>query len=296
MAQSHGIVLNGIHEPWAHRIAANGLEFRYLDWGGDGPAILFLHGGGQNARTWDLVCAQLHSRYHCYALDLRGHGESGGEHLQRNDLQTHAGDVREVVSELGLSRVALVGMSLGGLTMMHYAPDNPPELAAAVFVDVAPTTRNRGREAAHAFARGPMEFDSFEAVLEEAMRINPYRPRLHHEYGLRFSFTERADGKWVRKRHIDNPPAEMNVSEAQRSQLARDWEAMWKAVARIQCPALVVRGGESLVIYDEDLQRFAEVLPKGRRITIPGASHTVQGDKPKPLAEALIAFFDEVGY
>lgn len=289
-------MLGDMREPDSRRVVIKGCGFRFLDWGGGGPPVLFLHGGGQNARTWDLVCAQLQSRYHCFALDLRGHGESDGDPTLRNDLETHGDDIREIVAAIGLSKLALVGMSLGGLSMMHYAPKNPPELAAAVFVDVAPTTRNRGREAAHAFARGPMEFESFEAVVEEALKVNPYRPKIHHEYGLRFSFNRRTDGKWVRKKPHAPVRPQVEMSEEELREMRARWERMWDEVAKIACPALVVRGGESLVIYDEDLIRFAGVLPKGRAITIPQASHTVQGDKPKALADALLDFFGAVGY
>ena len=38
--------------------------------------IVFLHGGGLTAHTWDNVCLGLHSDYRCYALDLRGHGKT----------------------------------------------------------------------------------------------------------------------------------------------------------------------------------------------------------------------------
>src|SRR5919108_6028446 len=53
------------------------MRFHYLDWGNRHlPTIVFLHGGGLNAHTWDLVCLALRGDYHCLALDQRGHGDS----------------------------------------------------------------------------------------------------------------------------------------------------------------------------------------------------------------------------
>ena len=63
--------------PEEHRVAINGLGFRYLDWGTKGlRPILFLHGGALTAHTWDLCCLALRNDYHCMALDQRGHGDS----------------------------------------------------------------------------------------------------------------------------------------------------------------------------------------------------------------------------
>jgi pimeloyl-ACP methyl ester carboxylesterase len=51
-------------------------RFHYLDWGGSGTPIIFLHGGGINAHTWDCVAVMLRDRFRCVALDQRGHGDS----------------------------------------------------------------------------------------------------------------------------------------------------------------------------------------------------------------------------
>jgi pimeloyl-ACP methyl ester carboxylesterase len=61
-------------------------------------------------------------------------------------------------------------------------------------------------------------------------------------------------------------------------------------LAKVTCPALVVRGAESDVFHDEDAERLAERLPDGRYVTIPKAGHTVQGDSPKDLAAAIRKF------
>jgi pimeloyl-ACP methyl ester carboxylesterase len=45
---------------------------------------------------------------------------------------------------------------------------------------------------------------------------------------------------------------------------------------------------------EEDARQFAEAIPRGRWIAIPGAGHSVQGDQPKALVEALRAFLEEI--
>jgi pimeloyl-ACP methyl ester carboxylesterase len=69
---------------------------------------------------------------------------------------------------------------------------------------------------------------------------------------------------------------------------------LWAAVPNVSCPALVVRGGNSDVLLDEDAEKLAARLPQGSWVRIEGAGHTVQGDQPRLLVEALGPFFDSV--
>ena len=66
--------------------------------------------------------------------------------------------------------------------------------------------------------------------------------------------------------------------------------------AKITCPTLVVRGGESNILSDENAERFANTLPDGRWISVPGAGHTVQGDQPAQLVREMRGFLTEIDY
>ena len=82
-------------------------------WGApDGPAVLFLHGGGQTRHAWGGTAVLMAAAgWHAISVDLRGHGESAWtEQYQRMDF---GGDVIEIVKQLG-SEPMLVGASLGG--------------------------------------------------------------------------------------------------------------------------------------------------------------------------------------
>lgn len=62
--------------PTSRHLEINGLKFHYLDWGGDGPPLVMLHGLTGHAHTWDHTAAALSARYHVCALDQRGHGDT----------------------------------------------------------------------------------------------------------------------------------------------------------------------------------------------------------------------------
>src|SRR5262245_1878470 len=76
-AELAGLEIPEFVAPEHHDVVLGGLRLHYLDWGTAGhPPALFLHGGGQTARTWDLCCLALRPELRCIALDQRGHGDS----------------------------------------------------------------------------------------------------------------------------------------------------------------------------------------------------------------------------
>ena len=77
-------------------IALDGVRLSYLDWGGVGDPIVFLHGGALTAHSWDLVCIGLRDAHRCIALDLRGHGDSDWSDDYR--IETATADVAALVA------------------------------------------------------------------------------------------------------------------------------------------------------------------------------------------------------
>src|SRR5438552_15884787 len=92
-----GMAIEDFVVPTEHQVALGRMRFRYLDWGGRGTPVLFLHGGGLTAHTWDLVCLALRSEYRCLALDLRGHGDSEWSPEMDYGLEAHRDDVDALI-------------------------------------------------------------------------------------------------------------------------------------------------------------------------------------------------------
>ena len=271
--------------PGEHELVANGLRLHYLDWGTAGrQPILFLHGGSLTARTWDLVCLALRRDYHCLALNLRGHGDSDWSPAADYSLEAQRGDVEALVDRLGLERFVLVGMSLGGSVSLTYAGKHASRLAALVLVDVGPETREAGRRRIAEFVSGPRELDSIEQFVERAVAFNPLRRPELLRRSLIHNLRQTPDGKWTWK----YDPRRMSSATAEDRDRRR--RELWAEVPKITCPALVVRGGKSENFLDEDAEKLAAALPCGSWVRIDGAGHTVQGDRPKALVEALRRF------
>jgi pimeloyl-ACP methyl ester carboxylesterase len=154
-------------------------QFRlhYLDWGNTKAAgtILFLHGGGLNAHTWDVVSLMLRGRYRCVALDQRGHGDSEWSPGSDYGMQSHLRDIEGFVSQMKLRRPVVVGQSMGGINAMNYAARHSDQMAGLVVVDVGPEIIAAGGERIRDFIAAP-QLDSPEEFLKRASVQSAARP------------------------------------------------------------------------------------------------------------------------
>lgn len=272
--------------PIEGRIESAGVSLRYLDWGSPGrPEVLFLHGGGLTAHSWDVVCDLLRRNYRCCAIDLRGHGESEWSTDANYTLEAHAADIAATVDGLGLDAPAIVGHSLGGLVALTYAGLPDAGVSRLVLVDTGPRGgRPAGRERLRAFMDGPEEHATVDEFVERAMAFNPRRSRERLRRSLLHNLRETDRGTWTWKydRRITEPFRRGDPEQRRRRLLV--------AAADLRCPVLVVRGGESEHFQTEDAEATAALFQDGRWATVSGAGHTIQGDRPYDLASLIDEF------
>jgi pimeloyl-ACP methyl ester carboxylesterase len=101
-----------------------GPEIAVFDYGGSGPALLLLHGGGRSSEDWDQVARILVDEYRVVAFDLRGHGLSSPMGLSWS-FDEAVDQIDAVAGSLDLRWPVVVGHSLGGMVATLYAARNP---------------------------------------------------------------------------------------------------------------------------------------------------------------------------
>jgi 3-oxoadipate enol-lactonase len=99
---------------------------------GEGPPVVLVHGLGGSANVWHGVGLALAQHHHVIAVDLRGHGRSGGK--GEFSIERWAKDVGKLISHLELPAVTLVGHSLGTLVAQYLAWKQPELVANLVLV------------------------------------------------------------------------------------------------------------------------------------------------------------------
>jgi pimeloyl-ACP methyl ester carboxylesterase len=271
--------------PVVRRVATelgDGRRISSLVWGERAPEIVLLHGGAQNAHTWDTVALALNRPLLC--VDLPGHGHSDASAEGSTNVLRNARDVAAAVRALAPQARGVVGMSLGGMTMLALADQSPELVRAAVLVDVTPGVDHGKARAITAFVDGPASFASFDDILARTIAHNPTRSVASLRRGILHNALQRSDGSWVWRYR--------RFAEADRAREFPQFADLWRAVDGLRVPLMLVRGmRQQSVVSDADEAELRRRCPSVRIEHVQEAGHSVQGDAPVELARLLDDFF-----
>ncbi len=255
-----------------------------LRWGRNPAKVVFLHGGGQNAHTWDTVVLGL--GLPALAVDLPGHGHSAWREDGDYGPKLNAAAVEPVIRELAPAADLVVGMSLGGLTAMRLAVQAPGLVRRLVMVDVTPSAPARHEQmtaaqmGAVALVRGERSFPDFDAMVDAAVAASPHRSRESLRRGVFHNSKQLDDGRWTWRYDTFREGS--------------GFEGLWDDVPRLTVPTTLVRGAQSFFVNDDDAEEFARTAPGFQRVVVvPDAGHSVQGDQPRALVEILRSVLDD---
>jgi non-heme chloroperoxidase len=128
------------HDPSPHNVefitVDKDVRLEVLDWGGSGPPMVLLPGGGDTAHVFDTFAPKLAAGYHVYGITRRGFGASGSP-AAGYDADRLGDDVVAVLDALQLARPLLVGHSLGGEELSSVASRYPKRVAGLVYLEAA---------------------------------------------------------------------------------------------------------------------------------------------------------------
>lgn len=286
--------------PRSRTFSSQRLRLHAVDWGNEAaPPLVLVHGGRDHARSFDDVARALRGSWHVVAPDLRGHGDSdwavGGSYAMAEFVL----DLAALVDQLGPAPVALVGHSLGGAIVLHYAGLRPervrkvvaieglgasPAMRAELLASSAADRLGRFVDAVRAIdAREPRRYASLE---DAAARMREQNAFLSEEQALhlaRHAARRGEDGRygWKYDPYIMTPsPARPDFEGL---------EALW---ARIACPVLLVRGASSWA-SDPVLDGRAAAFRDARLVNVEGAGHWVHHERLDAFLEAVVEFLGE---
>jgi pimeloyl-ACP methyl ester carboxylesterase len=248
-----------------------------LRWGDGEAEMTLLHGGAQNAHTYDTVALAM-TPHSLIALDLPGHGHSDASIYPASAIASHALDISHALEQLITPPRALVGMSLGGLTALLVAHDRPDLVNALVLIDITPGVNAEKARHITDFVNGPTSFDDFDTLLERTKQHNPTRSESSLRRGILHNAVQRADGTWV-WRHQQHGKSELDAPDA---------GDLWEKLSELTIPVTLIRAmGPGSVVDDDDEAEFLRRLPNATIVHVTDSGHSVQGDQPLVLAALL---------
>jgi pimeloyl-ACP methyl ester carboxylesterase len=275
--------------------SSDGLRLFYRDYQCESPPsrepVICLPGLTRNSRDFDALACRLSKRRRIITTDLRGRGRSDFDPDRRNYHPVqYVADVWELLRHLDLTKILVIGTSLGGWMAMIMAHERPAAVGGVVMNDIGPAIDPVGLVRVQASVGTlPPVTDWDEAVAEV---------KKHYE----IAFPDWPDSKWLTyaratyaqsdERGLDIQ-LDRNVGVASRegvSGLRHDPWLLFEALVPI--PLLVLQGEASDILSDATLRAMLELKPDARAAIVPNRGHAPYLDEPEAL-DAIERFIDD---
>ena len=295
--------------PQSHRIPLRGLEAHVLTWGEpSAPKLFLLHGWMDVGASFQFLVDAFAQAWYVIAPDLRGYGESAWQ-PQGYWFPDYLADLDALQNAFAPNEsIHIVGHSLGGNIVLHYAGVRPGRVRAVVSLDGFGIPVEHADQAPAKIARwldalaDPKDFAtyaSFDEVADRLQKSNPRLPRDKAEFLARHWAARSADG---RVQLASDPRHRLPFPTGYR---VEETYAVWR---NITAPTLWVVGAES------EIPKWLNEHPEGeggtdslavvkRRMThirncrlktIPHAGHMLHHDQPAAVAAAIEEFVAEI--
>lgn len=255
----------------------NGQRIHYEDTGGDAPVLVFSHGLLMDGSMWDRQVEALRDRYRCITWDERGHGrtETDGRSFSYWDS---AADLLGLLSELGVSRATLIGMSQGGYLTQRAAVNAPELVESLVFVASQAQPEDPEKAALYGTLLDTWERDGLGEDLAQMVATIVIGPSW--------------DGSavWIEKWQQLEVPSLRRLIEPLMGR-----EDFTSRLGELDHPAVVIWGDQDLAVSSDNAHGLAEGLPQGSLEVIPGAGHGANMTHPAELNRIVEAFLARTG-
>ena len=270
----------------------DGLRLHYRDYPGSAgkPPLLCLPGLTRNSRDFAELAERYSPRFRVLALDFRGRGMSDYDPVPARYIPpTYAYDVIELLDQLAIPEVILIGTSLGGLVTMGLAAMAPTRIAAAILNDIGPDVAEAGVDRIKSYVGKGIRFKNWDEAAETIAANN----------GHAFEHYTRDD--WVRMAQRNCREEDGEIRFDYDMAIAVPFSAagpapqfdMWPLfTALAQKPLLVIRGERSDLLSAASLDKMREAAPNIKVAVVPGVGHAPELNEPEAVA-AIDAFLSE---
>jgi len=243
---------------------------------GQGPPLLILHGLFGSSDNWQTFAKLISDRYRVITLDIRNHGLS--PHTDDFSYELISSDILQFVEEEKLDSFFLMGHSMGGKAVAHFALHNPGRVSKLIILDISIK------------AYPPQYHIYFKAML--SMDLNRITTRTEADEWLKQDIPDVVVRQFILKNLVRNVEGlfrwKFNLDS-----LYKNYDNINAAIESVNPflqPTLLISGEHSGYVKPEDFEQMKIVFPLITRIIIPQAGHWIHADQPVKLKEVLAEF------
>ncbi len=246
----------------------------YYEMKGNGPAIVFIHSGGFDRRTWDDQFSAFSDRYTVIRYDVRGYGKSPAPTKPYSDDE----DLYQLLSYLKVSKAHIIGLSMGGRIAIDFGLAHPDMVAT--LVPVAPG------------------LSGFPFTPEDTIELMKIIWSIQNDDGTP------AGEAWLRSAYnaaaMENPEVAAKLRP-----IAIENSRVWliniffprppfplavQRLAEIRVPTLLIRGNRDVPMITKIVETLEKNIPGAKKVIIPGAGHMVNVEKPEQFNSTVLDF------
>ncbi len=277
-----------------HDVTVNGINIHYLDWLGNGPTIVCVHGLTANCRYFDSLGEKLSPEFRVITYDLRGRGNSGKPSDGYN-LAQHVSDLLGLFDALSLEKPVLIGHSLGAAIAATFASQHPERMDRLVLVDGG----GGGPQADYdALLKqiGPM----INRLSQSFRSVEDYLETVRSDYGD--DWTQYAENVYAYD--AGETSDGMIASKFTKDKALRDFMGLkdmdpYSVWDNIRCPTLLLRApgdyfGRPAITDMAGTQTIASVIPNCKWVEIKNSNHaTILLGDMDTTSEEIRVFLDD---
>ncbi len=255
------------------------MKLNYKEFGEGEQVLIIIHGLFGSLDNWLTLAKDFAKKQRVFLVDQRNHGKS--PHSDDFTYQLMADDLKEFITDQNLSKVSVLGHSMGGKTAMLFSTLYPELLEKLIIVDIGPKYYPPHHKVIiNALTRLDLTSLKSRGDADKQMAL-----AIHH-FGIRqfllknLTRNESKAFEWrinlpVIVKHINNVGEGLPSSSS------------------FNGSSLFVRGDKSDYILDEDIEPIQQQFTNSQLITIQGAGHWVHAEQPEALHNAITNFLSE---
>jgi pimeloyl-ACP methyl ester carboxylesterase len=275
-----------VYETWAAlRLRLGGVDSRYVQAGpyrlhyleaGSGPPLLLVHGLASSAtRDWGRLVGPLGRRFHVYAPDLPGFGDSERPPEADYSIPMQVEAVRSFMAAVGVERARVAGLSMGGWIACRLAGSHPERVERLVAVDAAGMRPSGPNIPAEVLL--PRDEEGIRRLAATVYHRAPVPP----SFVARDILERRLREEWVVRRALLSMAA------------GRDW--LNGTLGRAEMPVLVVWGKQDALIPVVYAEQLASEFSRAALSVLDGCGHVPIADCPEAFDRVVVPFLTATG-